>query len=497
MKKHRSAPRFWDSALNKIFPRRISQSKSEERDTFMSFESATANEHADGFYMYSQNLIDEESRRREALRLRQSNSTDASYSSALMAPIQRPALPYTISSPEWNVFSESIKALEDAIDDDTSAWIQSVLSVFGKVYTISKIVVMILMHYGIEVEDIPDSIPAHIKRAEEVVMSNSVSDLIEAVESLYYSLYARLIMEIANVELCTYFNMEFRRASCSDKFTLPESTHLIKIFVHCKETLEAPIVCNNINAGLIKAHQEEFIRRSMERSIGAEFFLDDLLGYRRYAMGIAGDPSSEFRLTWNHDTFLYQIPAEELLTIQSEKYLAIVPKVVAVPSVTTTNLPFIDRDSVDPELQEHETIHDHRQATLAKLESRSIGDVRRTDDQRRPSEYMKQKKCICRASCLCASECTADPERLCPCADRMMQILLAKRRKAPGTGEFGTRCSSLAKAVFECASYIRRDIDDVEIGLELDRVFLLIGSEIQKQRSVSAKANRIKFSSED
>jgi hypothetical protein len=330
---------------------------------------------------------------------------------------------------------------------------------------------------------------------EELILSDSVSALIEAVESLFYSMYARLIMEIANVELCTYFKLELQRTSCTDRFTLPEPSHLLKIFVHCKETLESPIICHNINPDLIKVHQDEFIRRSMQRSIGTEFFLDDLLGYRRYIMGIVGDPSSEFCLMWNHDAVLYQVPTDELLTIQSEKYLAFVPRVVAVPSVATADLPFVNRNSVNPDVREYEIIHDHRQAALAKLESRSIGDVRRVDDQRRPSEYMKQRKCICRASCLCAWDCTADPERPCPCADRMMQILLAKRRKTPGTGDFGSRCDSLAKAVFECATYIRRDINDVEIGLELDRAFLLIGSEIEKERSVIIRSTRVNYPS--
>lgn len=70
----------------------------------------------------------------------------------LMAPIPRPTLPYTISSPEWNIFSEAVKTLEDAIDDDASDWIHSVLSIFAKVYAVAKIVVTILMYYGIEVQ---------------------------------------------------------------------------------------------------------------------------------------------------------------------------------------------------------------------------------------------------------------------------------------------------------------------------------------------------------
>ncbi|GAB1191930.1 hypothetical protein APSETT444_001114 [Aspergillus pseudonomiae] len=494
MKRYRSASHFWDSALNKIFPRRASRSRSDERNTFLSFESSTTSEHTDGFYMYSQALLEQENRRRGALLYRQSDSTEASYSSALMAPIPRPALPYTISSHEWNIFSEAVKALEGAIDDDASDWLHSVLSVFSKVYTVAKIIVTILRYYGIEVEDIPDSVPAHIRRAEEIVTSNSITELIEAVESLYYSVYARLIMEIANVDLSTYFNLELRRTSRKDGFTLPEPDHLLKILAHCKDTLEAPTVCNHVNVNLIRVHQDEFIRRAMERAIGTEFFLDDLLGYRRYTMGIVSDTSSEFRSKWNHDTFLYQIPPEEILTVQSEKYLSFIPKPEAVLTVTGSDLPFVDRDSIDPELWERELVKDHRQAALAKMEGKGIGDVRRVDERRLPSDYMKERKCICRSSCICSWECTSDPERPCPCTDRMMQIMLAKHRKAPGTRDFATRCGNLAKAIFECASLIKRDIDDIEIALELDRVFLLVDSEIEAQRRTPRKANGVKSS---
>ncbi|KAE8381039.1 hypothetical protein BDV26DRAFT_279012 [Aspergillus bertholletiae] len=478
MKKYKSASHFWDSALKKIFPKRASRSRLDERN-----KSSTVSEHTDGFYMYSQALLEQENRRREALLLRQSDSTEASYSSALMAPIPRPALPYTIGSPEWNLFSEALKALGDVIDDDASDWLHSVLSIFSKVYTVAKIIATILMYYGIEVEDNPDSIPAHIKRAERLVTSDSITDLIKAVENLYYSVYARLIMEIANVDLSTYFHLELRRASRKDPiFTLPEPDHLLKILVHCKNTLEAPTICDHVNADLIKIQQEEFIHRAMERVIGTGFFLDDLLGYRRYTMGVVSDPSSEFRLKWNHDTFFYQIPPEEILTVQSEKYLSFIPKPEAVLSVPGSGLPFIDRDSVDPELWERELIKDHRQSALAQLEGKGIGDVRREDDRRRVSDYMRERKCICRSSCICSWDCTSDPECPCPCADRMMQIMLAKRRQGPGTRDFATRCGYLAKAIFECASMIKRDLDDIEIALELDQAFLLVNSEIEAQR---------------
>lgn len=63
---------------------------------------------------------------------------------------ERPTLPYTVSAPEWNVYSSAVKYLEIQIDE-AEEWLASVLRVFTKVYTISKIFVMILRHYGVEV----------------------------------------------------------------------------------------------------------------------------------------------------------------------------------------------------------------------------------------------------------------------------------------------------------------------------------------------------------
>lgn len=166
-------------------------------------------------------------------------------------------------------------------------------------------------------------------------------------------------------------------------------------------------------------------------------------------------------------------------------------------SIAATELPFVDRDSIDPETWESELVKDHRQSTLAKMEGKGIGDIRRGDDRRRPSDYMKERKCICRSSCICSLECTTEPERLCPCADRMMQIMLAKRREAPGTRDFSTRCGNLARAIFEGASLIKRDMDDIEITIELDQAFSLVSNEIQKQRRIPDQINGVKVSSED
>lgn len=71
----------------------------------------------------------------------------------LMDPIERPSLPYTIGSADWNQFSDSIKCLDERPTEDAADWIYSVLSVVSKVYTVAKLVALIFMQYGVEVRD--------------------------------------------------------------------------------------------------------------------------------------------------------------------------------------------------------------------------------------------------------------------------------------------------------------------------------------------------------
>ncbi|KAA8643591.1 hypothetical protein EYZ11_011276 [Aspergillus tanneri] len=491
-----SVSQLWDTAMKKLFPRRVSQTRDQVCDTFVSLQSSNTSEHTDAFYMYS-NSLEEQNQKCVASQLRSSDSTDVSYSSALMDPIERPTLPYTISSPNWNIFSESIKYLDGRPNEDAADWLHSVLSVFSKVYTVAKIVIIILLHYGVELEDMPDSLLSHVAHAEEVVITDSLVELIDAVEGLYYAIYSRLIMEIANVDLSSCFHLSLQRMASKDASALPEPSHLSRILCLCKEILELPTVCRDINSALVKQHQHEYVRHSVDRVGNIGFCLDDLLGYRRYILGVATNDSSAFRQKWSDADLMYEMPPEEILAILSEKYLAIASKMVFQDEPSTSELPFVNPEKVDPEIWEQELIKDHRQATLAKLEGKCLGEVRRDDDRRRLSDYMKEQKCICRSSCSCAWDCTLDPERRCPCAERLMRIMLAKRRKGPGSRHFGVRCSSLAKAIFQGVSCIRRDVDDYEIAVELDRALLLFTEEVQKQRVAAAKANGVKSLSDD
>ena len=74
-----------------------------------------------------------------------------------MGPSDLPPLPYTVSSPGWNILTSYVRYLDEIDDHSVDDRLQSVLYVWGRVYTVSKIVTMALMHYGVDVRDDPTS----------------------------------------------------------------------------------------------------------------------------------------------------------------------------------------------------------------------------------------------------------------------------------------------------------------------------------------------------
>lgn len=294
-------------------------------------------------------------------------------------------------------------------------------------------------------------------------------------------------MEIAAANLCASFTLEFRRlAPKSGSFILPEPGQLCKILYICKQTLDEPNVCINLNKELVTEYQKDYIRRSAERIRDGAFILDDLIGYRAHAFSIINDRSSEFCQSWNREGVLYEMPPKDVLALQSEKYLCFTPKHVVQQVAPALNLPFIEPHTIPKDVWDREIILDNRQATLAKLEGKTVGELRRKDGRRRLIDLVRERKCICRSICICAHECTLDVERRCPCSERMLSLMVAKRRNSVGPLPFGPRCSALAKSTFQSIASVRPDVDDLELSVEIDRAIILLCEEIRKQRSAAA-----------
>lgn len=87
---HKSNSRFW-GPLHRLFHRR-SSGRRRETNTTIPTESDIS-DITDGFYLYSQSLINEEAEKLEALKAQSSESTGMSYASAVSTDLS-PLLPH-------------------------------------------------------------------------------------------------------------------------------------------------------------------------------------------------------------------------------------------------------------------------------------------------------------------------------------------------------------------------------------------------------------------
>lgn len=82
-------PNLWETALHKLFYKRASQKK--DLPTNLPLEPGTEiSEHTDGFYMYSQSLLEEEARKVEAMNgdrheKHRSDGSETSFASAVVS----------------------------------------------------------------------------------------------------------------------------------------------------------------------------------------------------------------------------------------------------------------------------------------------------------------------------------------------------------------------------------------------------------------------------
>lgn len=167
--------RLWE-VIYRVFPRRASGHRQSQES--LPTESDIS-EHTDGFYLYSQSLIEEEAEKLAALKLQASQSTEEmSFASAVsialslaypntiwldrwstcqatanwtkkMEPYRGPTRPYTIGDVDWVLPSPS--PINNIIDGESGDAIISVLAVLSKVYSIAKVLTAVLLSYGVEV----------------------------------------------------------------------------------------------------------------------------------------------------------------------------------------------------------------------------------------------------------------------------------------------------------------------------------------------------------
>lgn len=325
----------------------------------------------------------------------------------------------------------------------------------------------------------------NIAKAESLFDTQDKEALEKVADDMFHNLYARMMMAAANAELCTEFNLAVSRKLSSNKFGLPEAAHASSILWSIKRALDKlPGGSSFLQASKIKKYQQDLIKvASQQLAETNEHRRDDFLGYRHFTAKVLSDKSSSFYLKYGRlFKHIYVMPPGEVGVLASEKYLSFTPQDMSQTGTATDKLPFVDMKRVNEEAWVRQIILDNRLATLAKLEGKFIGQLRREESGSRPLiKFCREKKCVCSEICSCAEDCTHDVERVCPCAERMLRLQLFRCNRQPHMEGFAEHSSNIAKLAFEELTYINRETKDSEIGKALDGLLHMWDLELRKQ----------------
>jgi hypothetical protein len=326
------------------------------------------------------------------------------------------------------------------------------------------------------------------KRAEDEIRTDQLATLIDIVEHLFYTLYARLQIEMAAIELCSLIRRGERPVSTHFKFVLPNNDHLYRIFTACKDFLDSPMICGKARAAIIPGLVVEFQKRHIYSLICKDFAQgsdDDPMGYRRYAKEILSERPSPYRKKWDGLIPFFDTIPVDLIAVLCEKYFTVVPKQEPELDIPLSELGLADLKTVDPTRWEKKIILDHRLSALSLLEGKSIGEMRRDDPNANIYSMSKVRKCICNQVCFCAEGCTRHDgvENWCPCAERHFRIMTARRRKSTGCAPFNIRANTLSWVSFQGLAGLKEDVPERQLLLEVFEMFNIFDMEIQKQRA--------------
>ncbi|KAJ5780334.1 hypothetical protein N7457_005494 [Penicillium paradoxum] len=418
---------------------------------------------------------------------------------ALLAARKNPLRVYTVSNDEWIIVSGppspttpiQLLAPDDMDPVDASIHFGVILRIFTKLYTMSKIMQAIFLSYGVEIDTTETGLTCWVRRAEQNMYTQEMKVMIDIVENLFYALYARVTIELANIELCGSFRIDLRSLQNYQPNLLPEADHLYRIILAFKDVLDSPEICPILRKDFVAHFQQEYISHLVDKDRRRHVVHFDPLGYRSFATRVASDRGGDYCQKWRELIPCFNVISADLLTTMSEKYTTVYAIASLPDDIPYGKLPWIKPEQLSPQVAEAQTIKDHRMSALAKLEGTSIGDERQKDPQSGTYYLIKQHKCICSALCRCSKECTQEVVIACPCAERHVRTMVTKRsierrHRRPPTA---LTASTLARMYFYGLSALKRHVKDEVIASELNHAFELINLLIMNERKEADRTN--------
>ncbi|CAG8324480.1 unnamed protein product [Penicillium salamii] len=425
---------------------------------------------------------------------------DSSGEGYLLASSRQRLRLFAVSSEDWVKYASEplsvhqfvVMLPEGLTQVDESIHLGVVMGILTKLYTMAKLMQTILISYGLETDSSRLGLMHWTKQCEDNAKSTDLKTLISIVENLFYSLYARVVIELASVELCGGFRPSPRSLASHRPFLLPEPNHLFRIILAFKDALDAPNICANFRKDTALHFQQDYIAQIADKTKTSADLPPDSIGYRLYAEGIVGNRNGPYCTKWKTLVTFFNVIPVRVMALLSEHYLAVVPVSVMPDDIPFDQLPFINPDQIEEKQRDAETKKDHHTATLAKLEGTTIGDERLKDPKFRIYYLAKQRKCVCPGLCRCAVECTREVVHCCPCAERQVRVMKTKRDLSSTSSDlvFETTAGTMARMCFHGLASLRCGVTDRQISAELQRAFELIDGLINNEREKDKNPRR-------
>ncbi|KAI2725623.1 hypothetical protein CBS147317_1305 [Penicillium roqueforti] len=406
---------------------------------------------------------------------------------------------YTVSSDDWVmvpsvpspttptklVVPENMDPVEESIH------LGVIVRIFGKLYTMSKMMEIILLYYGAEPDNYQTGLPYWIRRSEQNIRSQKIAVLVDTVENLYYALYARITIELACIELCGSYPVDTSALRVEMPFLMPEADHLYRIVLAFKEVLDSPEICAILRTDIIAYFQQGYINQIMKKKSQNEVPFFDPLGYRPFAMRTVSYRQGAYCQKWKGLIPFFDLIPAETMAVMSEKYLTMTPVSIPPDDVPFEELPWIPLEDVPTTVWDTDVVKDNRLSDTAKGLGTTIGELRRTESIPRLYNLARRRKCICNSICGCSWECTDKNRRDCPCAERHVRIMatkrgLAYRRNLPAPA-FPATASTTARMFFEGLAELKRDVKAADIANVLNHAFELFSLLIAREREMTSR----------
>ncbi|CAI7664104.1 unnamed protein product [Penicillium viridicatum] len=419
--------------------------------------------------------------------------------SLLTSSGQRHLRLYTVSSDDWVMVPSmpsptsptKVVAPENMDPVEESIHLGVIVRIFGKLYTVSKMMETIILYYGAEPDNSKTGLRYWIKRSEQNVRSQKMAVLIDTVENLYYALYACITIELASIELCGSFRIDTSALRIELPFFMPEADHLYRIVTAFKDVLDSPEICAIRRKDVIDHFQQEYIKQVLAKKPNPDDLPFDPLGYRPFAKRTVSYRHGSYCQKWKGLVPCFDsIPAETMATM-SEKYFTMQPVTILRADIPSEKLPWIYPEDIGMAVWDTHIVADNRLSERAQKLKTSIGEERKKSST--PSLYhlVRQRKCICSSICSCSLECTLEVQRPCPCAERLVRIMSTKRglayRKNGHGPTFAATASTTARMFFDGLAQLNRNVNATDIANELGNAFELFSLLISTEREMTPR----------